>query len=680
MKDIRKRVEELRRLLEHHNRKYYIDADPEISDAEYDRLYRELQAIEEARPEAADPSSPTRRVGGGKIEGFVSRPHKSRMLSLDNAYSREDLAEFAGRLARGLERTDIIYVVEPKIDGVAVNLQYEKGTLARALTRGDGRTGDDITGNIGTIPTIPPVIPELYTMEIRGEVFINNRAFETLNHERDAAGETMFVNPRNAAAGSLKLLDPAEVSRRKLAFIVHSIGAVDGKPFAAYSEALNFFERAGFLTPPGYSIVTGMDAVFGEIERIYVEKQKWAFDVDGAVVKIDRLADRDRLGGTAKSPRWAIAYKYAAERKETVLKDIELSVGRTGVITPTAIFNPPVHISRTTVSRASLHNFDEIRRLDIRVGDVVVVEKAGEIIPQVVQVLTNRRKKILKPFHLKRKCPVCRGPAVRFEHEVALRCANLSCPAQIERRIEYYASKAGVDIEGLGEKVVSILASKGLLKKLSDLYRLKSHRKELLEFEGFAEKRVDNLLAAIEAKRTAPLDQFLAALGISHIGAVACRDLALRFRTIDDVRSATIDSLLAISGIGPKMAESLVAFFKQNKKLLNDLKRLGVQPSPVERIEAGDNPLKGRRVVVTGTLPTLSRSDAEEAIRRMSGFSTSSVTKQTDILVVGDEAGSKLDKARQLGVRQISGAEFEDMIMRPQAIADQPTMSLEAQS
>lgn len=658
----RSRVTELRKVIEHHNRKYYVDASPEISDAEYDRLYRELLDLESAHPELSDPSSPTRRVGGGKLDGFVGRPHKSQMLSLDNAYSKEELAEFLGRVARLLERRDFELAVEPKIDGVAVSLQYEEGRLVRGLTRGDGRTGDEITENLRRISTIPLSIKSSLTVEIRGEVFMNNRAFETLNRARRDAGETMFVNPRNAAAGSLKLLDSDEVAGRKLAFIAHSIGRVDGRPFESYTQAIRFFESSGLLVPPGIARVSGIDAVFREIERIYTEKYKLAFDVDGAVVKVDRLADRDNLGETAKAPRWAIAYKYAAERAETKIKDIEVSVGRTGAITPTAIFDPPVKLSRTTVSRATLHNFDEIRRLDVRKGDVVLVEKAGEIIPQVVQVLKERRRGQLKATRPRRTCPSCKSPAARVEGEVALRCTNLSCPAQLGRRIEYYTSKAGVDIEGLGEKIVAVFLENKFLRSIPDIYRLAGKRGKLLELEGFAQKRVDNLIAAADRTKSAPLERFLSALGILHIGEVACRDIALHFGSLDKIRRAGPADFLAIQGIGPRMAESLVRFFKQNKKLMNELEKLGVRPVPPARIDAPDNPFKGKRVVITGSLPSLTRSEAEEAVRKLGGVAAGSVSRETHLLVFGTEPGSKLDKARDLGIEMMEGAEFERRI------------------
>lgn len=671
---IRQRVEDLRRQLEHHNRRYYIDAHPEISDAEYDALYRELLALEEEHPELADPSSPTRRVGGGKLDGFVHRPHLEPMLSLDNVYSREELAEFISRAFRGLDREDAKFVVEPKIDGVGVSLQYVDGVLVAGLTRGDGVTGDDITENLKRIPTVPLQLPRRLTIEVRGEVFMNNRAFEELNRARRDAEQTLFVNPRNAAAGSLKLLDPAEVGRRKLAFMAHSLGKIDGRPFELYLDVLAFLEDAGLLAPPGRAVASGVDAIFAEIERIYVEKFRFAFDVDGAVVKLDRLTDRSKLGETAKSPRWAVAYKYAAERAETSVKDIELSVGRTGVITPTAVFDPPVRLSRTTVSRASLHNFDEIRRLDVRIGDRVLVEKAGEIIPQVVSVMADKRKGKLKAFRVKRKCPACGGPVSRTAGEVGrdassvrsvgIRCVSPDCPAQLGRRIEYYASKEGVDIEGMGEKVVAALVEKGFLRALPDLYRMVKHRDAILEMDGFGEKRVDKLLAAIERTKTAPLESFLAALGIPHAGAVACRDLAMHFGSLDKARAASAEDFSSIVGIGPKMAESLVSFFKENGRMIDALEIAGVRPLPPERSDAPDNPFRGQRVVITGSLPSLSRGAAEDAVRKLGGFPTSSVTKATNRIVVGAEPGSKLDKARALETPEMPAGEFESLVRK----------------
>jgi len=665
----RRRVSDLRREIERHNRKYYIDAHPEISDAEYDRLYRELQDLEDRHPDLADPASPTRRVGGGRIDGFKSCPHGQPMLSLDNAYSREEMQAFVDRVYRGLERSDAGFVVEPKIDGVGVNLQYQSGELFRGLTRGDGRTGDDITENIKRLATVPLRLTEPITMEVRGEVFMNNRAFGELNKARQKNDESLFVNPRNAAAGSLKLLDPAEVARRKLAFIAHSMGHLAGEDrsrFASFWEVLDFFDSVGFLTPPGRARVSapaGVDGLFTEIERLYTDRAHLAFDVDGAVIKLDRLADRQRLGETAKSPRWAIAYKYAAERAETRIKTIEVSVGRTGAITPTAVFDPPVFLSRTTVSRASLHNFDEIRRLDVREGDRVLVEKSGEIIPQVVEVLRKKRRKKLKQFMPKRKCPSCSGRLSRYDGEVALRCSNLSCPAQLERRLEYYASKSGVDIEGMGEKVVAMLVSAKLIATIADIYRLSGQVERLLSLEGFAKRRVDNLLAAIDRTRESPLERFIAALGIPHIGGVTSRDLAIHFGSLDRIRSAGEADFAAIGGIGPKMAESLAAFFDLNRRLLDDLVHVGLRPKSPERSSlAVDNPLKGKRVVITGALPTLTRSAAEDAVQRLGGLSVSSVTRQTHLLVVGEDPGSKLDKAEKLGVPRMSGQEFEMMI------------------
>ncbi|OGH55902.1 MAG: hypothetical protein A3G34_15560 [Candidatus Lindowbacteria bacterium RIFCSPLOWO2_12_FULL_62_27] len=663
MKSEKDRLLELREELDRHNRKYYVDARPEISDADYDRLYRELLALEDRHPELADVSSPTRRVGGGKLEGFVSRPHRLPMLSLDNVYSREGLAEFVERVHRGLERTDVAFAVEPKIDGVAVNLQFEKGRLACGLTRGDGETGDDITENLKRLSTVPLTLPKPVTLEVRGEVFMNNRAFEDLNRARALADEAPFVNPRNAAAGSLKLLDPDEVARRKLAFIAHSLGHADSSLFETYSEALKFFDSAGFLIPPGVAIAVGLDPLFKEIERIYLEKSNLAFDVDGAVMKIDRLTDRRRLGETAKAPRWAIAYKYAAERKETKIQDIELSVGRTGTVTPTAVFEKPVYLSRTTVSRASLHNFDEIERKGIRIRDTVIVEKAGEIIPQVVEVVRRKRPRGSAPFTYKgRTCPSCRGPLTRVEGEVAVRCANLSCPAQLERGIEYFASKAGVDIEGMGEKVVELFVRQRWIRSIADLYRLDRRRAGMLELEGFAEKRVENLLSAIDRTKSAPLERVICALGIPNVGEVAARDLALQFGGLDKLQKAVAADFIAIDGIGPKMADSLVSFFKRNRKLLNDLKRVGLRPAAPRKIEARDNPLKGKRVVITGALPALTRSAAENAVRRLGGVAGSSVTKATDFLIVGEDAGSKLDKARALGVATMTGEAFEKLV------------------
>lgn len=664
MKSDREHILELRRLLEHHNRKYYIDAEPEISDADYDRLTRELLALEEKHPEFADPSSPTRRVGGGKLDGFVNRPHRAQMLSLDNVYSRDELNEFLDRVRRGLERPDAEFVVEPKIDGVAVNLQFEQGALVHGLTRGNGETGDDITENLKRLPTVPVTLPQPLTIEIRGEVFMNNRAFEELNRIRREAGESLFVNPRNSAAGSLKLLDPAAVSERHLAFMAHSIGHMEGKPFRTYSDALEFFESARMLVPPGRARAAGIDSMFAEIERIYREKSRWAFDVDGAVLKLDRLDDRSRLGDTAKAPRWAVAYKYAAERKEAVVVKIDPSVGRTGVITPTAIFAKPVHLSRTNVSRASLHNYDEIRRLGVRIGDTVMVEKAGEIIPQVISVVPDKRPKSSKPFRNPRTCPRCKTRLVSVGDEVALRCTNLACAEQLERRIEFYASKAGVDIEGMGEKVVAILVAKRMIGSIPDLYRLHQKRKNLLDVEGFAETRVDKLLSAIDRTKSSPLESVLSALGIPNFGEVACRELAFRFGSIEAIQKASAEQLLEISGIGPKMAESLAAFFKQNRRLLTALRKAGVRPVAPHRVEAADNLLKGKRVVVTGSLPTLTRSDAEAAVRRLGGFTGSSVTKETRFLIVGAEPGSKLDKARALGTEEMSGEKFEALVAR----------------
>lgn len=657
------RIDHLRRELERHNELYYQHAAPVISDREFDALMRELQELEAAHPEFASPDSPTRRVGGKPLEAFASVRHLKPMMSLDNTYDPEELRKFDQRVRKLAARDDMAYVVEPKIDGVSLSLRYEQGLLTLAATRGDGTTGDDITANVRTIRSVPlrlKLAKPPPRLEVRGEVYLSRDAFEKLNRERAAAGEPLFANPRNATAGSLKLLDPGIVAKRPLAAVFYAIGASDNLALATHADEIRFLGEAGLPLPALWWTCADIEDVLARVEELETREAELPYEVDGAVIKVNEVGLWETLGATAKAPRHAIAYKYAHEQAETTLRDITVQVGRTGTLTPVAELEP-APLAGSTISRATLHNEEEIQRKDIRIGDTVIIEKAGQVIPAVVRVVTEKRPAHSKPYNLPQalghQCPVCHGPIHRDPEFVAWRCENIACPARLKGSIEHFASRKAMDIDGLGEKLIDQLVDAGLVRSHADLYRLTADQVENLERMG--KKSAANLIAALEASKTADLWRLLHGLGIPHVGEGAARKLASAFRSLDALRAATREQLEAVPDIGEIMAEAIADFFtnEKNVALLDALEAAGLSPTPPEETPAaapGDNPFAGKTVVVTGTLTRFTRDEIKDRLRALGATVTDSVSRKTDVLIVGDSPGSKLDKANKLGVEVLS--------------------------
>jgi DNA ligase (NAD+) len=660
-----RRAEQLRREIEEHDHRYYVAGEPVISDLEYDALLRELRDLEEAHPEIVTPDSPTRRVARGLLTGFPTVRHDVPMLSLDNTYSLEELEEFDARVRKLLREESVEYAIEPKVDGVAVALRYEEGRFAVGLTRGDGESGDDITANLRTIRSIPLRLrgtkpPE--RLEVRGEVFMETKAFERLNRRREEAGERAFMNPRNATTGSLKMLDTAEVARRPLQMFVYQMTDARRHGVETHLEALERLAALGFRVNPGNGTARGFDALRRWCERWQTKHAALPYGADGLVIKVNSLRAQERLGATAKSPRWGIAYKFGVTEAETTLTAIELQVGRTGVVTPVAMLEP-VTLLGTVVKRATLHNFDELERKDIRVGDRVVIEKGGEVIPKVVRVVPGGRRRS-DPFPVPRKCPVCREPLVRDPEQAAVRCENLLCMAQVRRRIVHWGSRGALDIEGLGEKTVDLLADEGLIADPVDIYDLTVE--QLVPLERMAEKSASNLVAAIAASKKAPLERLIHAIGIRHVGSTVARLLAERFRSLEKLAEADLDALSSVPGIGPEIAGSVHSTFRSSggKRLLQGLLERRVTGTPPERRERpAAGPFAGRTFVLTGTL-ALPREEAEGLILEGGGRVTGSVSKRTDVVIAGDDAGSKLDKARALGIEVWDEALFRAAMSR----------------
>jgi len=662
----RREAERLRALIRHHDRRYYVDAQPEISDQEYDRLYQRLRELEAAFPRLVTPDSPTQRVGGEPLKAFPVVRHRVPMLSMDNTYSHEELRAFDDRVRKFLGGEPVSYVVEPKFDGVSVSLTYREGRLMRGATRGDGLQGDDITSNLKTIRAIPLTLDaavrgKLPTiMEVRGEVYMPRPAFEALNKARERAGEALFANPRNAAAGSLKLLDPRLVAERRLEIFVYGIVAAQGRTFGAHHEVLTFLRGTGFRVNPHWTRCASMDDVIRFCDGWEGKRKSLPYDIDGMVVKVDALAQQRRLGVTSKSPRYLIAYKFPAERVVTRLNAIEVNVGRTGTLTPVAVLEP-VAVAGTTVSRASLHNEDEIARRDVRIGDWVVIEKAGEIIPQVVEVVKSKRTGRESRFHMPTRCPACGGPVTRDPELVAVRCESVSCQAQLQERLVHFAARTAMDIEGLGDVMAEQLVGAGLVRDLGDVYRLA--KGDLLTLERMGEQSADNLLRGIGASKRRPLGRLIFALGIRHVGSAAAEILAQRFGSVDRLASATVEALQTIDQVGPVMARSIVESFKAPgmRKVLEKLRAAGVQFEAARRPPARQE-LAGLTVVVTGTLTGYSRAEAEEAIRARGGAVGSSVTRGTHYVVAGADPGSKYDRAKALGIPILDEAGFTRLL------------------
>jgi DNA ligase (NAD+) len=713
--EARTRIEPLRRDIEEHNRRYYEEAAPTISDREYDRLYRELVDLETKFPDLVTSDSPTQHVGGKPLQAFAQIQHRLPMLSLDNTYSKEEVANFYKRITRLLPDETIPVVIEPKVDGVAVSVMYENGKLKYAATRGDGVVGDDITQNIRTIKSVPHQLrgaaPKVF--EVRGEAYLDKKGFERLNQEREAAGLPLFANPRNAAAGSLKHLDPKVAAKRPLGVIFYGTGAVEGAKVDLHSKIFALFKKLGLPTHEDWWSADSVDQILAAIRDLNEIRRDFPYETDGAVIKVDALEQRERLGFTAKSPRWAIAYKYAAERVETKLLDIKVQVGRTGILTPVAVLEP-VLVSGSTVSRATLHNEDEIKRKDIRIGDTVVIEKAGDVIPAVVEVVQSKRPRNATPFdflkHIRGKCPVCGGEVRRDPQFVAWRCENLRCPAQATRRLEFFAARSALDIESVGGIVADKLVERGLVREPLDLFELKVDQLAKLNLGSdesprvFGEKNATKAIQAIERARMFPLSRWLYALAIPDVGKTTATDLAHFHETMEDVatskplreviayhetkdkqKAKEIAERLIKSGfaepskskidkqrgivtkVGPVVAKSVLDFFESNigKKILQRMKQLAIEPKN-EKVSAkkmSELPLAGRTFVLTGTLPSMTRDDASAKIEALGGHVSGSVSKKTDYLLAGSEAGSKLGKAKELGVKIIGEKEFQRMLL-----------------
>jgi DNA ligase (NAD+) len=660
--EARRRIEELRREIEYHNYRYYVLDAPVISDAEFDRLVAELVELEKAYPEFITPNSPTQRVGGAPREGFATVRHLVPMLSLANAFSAEELYDFDRRVRAALPGESVAYVVEPKIDGLAVSLTYRDGEFVQGATRGDGETGEDITPNLRTIRSLPlrllkeapPVV------EVRGEAYMSKEAFAKLNEHREEAGEPPFANPRNAAAGSLRQLDPKITAHRKLDLFVYGIGHSEGVRFDTHHRVLAWLGEQGFRVNPHHRV---FEAV-AEVVAYCLSWQEKRFDlpyvIDGMVVKVDSLAHQERLGATLKSPRWAVAYKFPPEEAVTRLEKIVVSVGRTGVLTPTAVF-APVRLAGTTVSRATLHNEDLIREKDIRVGDYIVVHKAGDVIPEVVRSLPERRTGREQVFRMPERCPVCGAGTIREEGEVAVRCPNISCRARLKESVLHFASRNAMDIRGLGPALVEQLVEKGLVESVADIYGLKYE--DLVKLERMGPKSATNLLNEIAASKKRELGRFIFALGIRHVGERAGKLLAAHFGNLERLMAATEEELTAIPEIGPKMAASIRAFFAElrNRAVVKQLVEAGVNTVSRETAAAA-GPLTGKVFVLTGTLKDYTREEATALIERLGGRVSSSVSRRTDYVVVGENPGSKYDRARELGVAVLDEEEFKRLL------------------
>jgi DNA ligase (NAD+) len=647
-----KRIEELRELLNKYNYEYYVLDRPSVPDSEYDRLMQELIALEEQYPDLKTKDSPSQRVGGQALDAFQKVEHRTPMLSLANAFNEGDLRDFDRRVRQEVG-DDVAYVCELKIDGLAVSVRYEDGYFVQGATRGDGVTGEDITENLKTIRSLPLRLNEPVTLEARGEAYMPKASFERLNEQRRQRGEELFANPRNAAAGSLRQLDPKIAASRHLDLFVYGLANAEELGIASHSAALDYLQQLGFKTNPERRRCANIDEVMQFVNEWQEKRPQLPYEIDGIVIKVDSFAQQEQLGATAKSPRWAIAYKFPAEEVVTKLIDIELNVGRTGVVTPTAILEP-VRVAGTTVQRATLHNEDFIREKDIRIGDSVIIKKAGDIIPEVVNVVPDRRTGEEVPFVMPTHCPECASELVRLEGEVALRCINPKCPAQIREGLIHFVSRQAMNIEGLGEKVISQLFREGLIHDVADIYRLT--KEQLIDLERMGEKSATNLLHAIEASKQNSLERLLFGLGIRHVGAKAAKVLAEHFETMDRLQNATKEELMAIHEIGEKMADSIVTYFAKPevKELLNELRAYGVnmEYKGPKTSKPGDvhSYFAGKTIVLTGKLESLSRNEAKEKIEQLGGKVTGSVSKNTDLVIAGADAGSKLAKAQQLNI------------------------------
>ena len=662
------RATELRSLIAHHRKRYYVDDDPEISDGEYDLLERELGEIEERYPELQAPDSPSLRVGGEPAEGFESFRHRTPQLSLDNAYGEEELEAWQTRLVKVVDDAAATFMVEPKIDGLSISVHYRDGVLERGVTRGDGEVGEEVTSNVRTIRSIPLRLARpVPFVELRGEVFMPRSSFDDLNRARADAGEAPFANPRNAAAGSVRLLDPRITASRRLDCFFYTLAEIEGEALPRrHHEQLALMKELGFRINPRNELCRDLDGVRDYVRRLEPERHALGYEIDGAVIKVDELELRERAGFTSKFPRWAIAFKFPAEQATTVVQDIAVQVGRTGALTPVALLEP-VPVAGTTVSRATLHNEEEVARKDVRVGDTVLIEKAGEIIPQVIKVIESKRPADAVAFAMPDACPECGAPAVKEEDEVARRCSNspIACPGQRKEAILHFASRAGMDVEGLGDALVDQLIKAELVRDPADLFVLEEE--PLAALERMGKKSAANLLAQLELARSRPLHRLLFGLGIRHVGVRSARLLAAAFRSIEALAAADEETLVEQPEIGPKTAAAVSAYFAEpvHRDLIERLRKAGVsledEGSP-EPAPPAEGPLNGKVVVITGTLDGLSRSDAKKRLEQAGARVTGSVSKKTDLLVAGESPGSKLDMARDLGVEVVDTAGLEALL------------------
>jgi len=660
---IKKRVEKLREEIEYHNHLYYVLDQPEISDAQYDRLMRELEKLEEEYPKLRSPNSPTQRVGATPLEAFQIVRHTLPMLSLANAFDETEARDFDKRVKKFLGYSaEITYVAEPKLDGLAVELVYERGQFVVGSTRGDGVNGENITQNLRTIKTIPlqlirKEIPAPERFEVRGEVIIQLKKFKELNRKREEMEEPLFANPRNAAAGSVRQLDSKITAARPLEIYCYGVGEVRGRTFKTHSEILQTFPKWGLRTNPNIQRCQNIDEVLEYYHKMNEKRETLPYEIDGIVIKVDRLDLQTRLGEISRSPRWALAFKFQPKQETTKILDIIVQVGRTGALTPVAVMEP-VKVGGVEVSRATLHNQDEIDKKDVRVGDTVVIQRAGDVIPEVVQVITSKRKGTEKKFRIPSKCPVCGAEVIK--DEAIHRCNGLDCPAQLKGRIKHFASKRAMDIEGLGVKLIDQLVDKRLIKDVADIYYI--NKQELIELERMADKSAQNIIDAIEKSKTKPLSKFLYALGIRHVGETTAEDLACHFPRLDDFFHLSEEDLMEVEGIGPEVAASVIQFFrdKKNKESIELLKKAGVKVIEPKVKEKGK--LAGKTFLFTGALKTFGRDEARNLVESLGGMTVSSVSKKVDFVVVGEDPGSKSDKAKEIGIKILSEEEFKKMV------------------
>jgi DNA ligase (NAD+) len=660
---IKKKVEKLREEIEYHNYRYYVLDQPEISDAQYDRLMRELEKIEEEYPELRSPNSPTQRVGASPLEEFEIVRHSIPMLSLANAFDETEAKDFDKRVKKNLgSSADMEYVAEPKLDGLAVELVYERGLFVVGSTRGDGINGENITQNLRTVKTIPlrliqKEIPAPERLEVRGEVIMQLDKFKELNRKREETGEPLFANPRNAAAGSVRQLDSKITAERPLEIYCYGLGEVRGWTFKTQWEVLQTFPKWGLRTNPQVRKCKDIDEVLDYYHEMNEKRETLPYEIDGTVIKVNRFDLQVRLGEIARSPRWALAFKFQPKQETTKILKIIPQVGRTGALTPVAVMEP-VKVGGVEVSRATLHNQDEIDRLDVRIGDTVIIQRAGDVIPEVVQVVTSKRTGKEKKFEMPSKCPVCGAEVIK--EEVIHRCIGLDCPAQLKGRIKHFASKRAMDIEGLGVKLIDQLVDKGLVKDVADIYYIK--KEELVALERMADKSAQNIIDAIEESKTKPLSKFLYALGIRHVGEATAEDLARRFPRLDDFFHLSEESLMEVEGIGPEVASSVYQFFrdKKNRESIERLKKAGVKVIEPKVKEKGK--LAGKTFVFTGALKFFGRDEVRNLVESLGGITASSVSKKLDFVVVGEDPGSKFDKAKELGIKTLTEEEFKKII------------------